>query len=236
MKHLPYERQGLSQHAESGIIEFLLAGIHQPRKNFVEIGFGTGTQNMTLDLLAKGYSGIGIDGRDWDPSVDQRWPDQLTKIQQMITPDSILNFIPENLRQPDFFSIDIDSFDYEVTKALLEAKFRPAVACCEINQYFGHEWGSFPYVENAIKKTYDRKFAYGCGLEKYNHLWATYGYEFFTIDTSAVNGFWIDPTQVVVDMTVPRHQDLHEVDTTVLKQQLAKHWYWQDKISTIYQK
>ena len=85
MKHLLYERQGFSQNAETGIIEYMLAGMSDPKKTFVEIGFGDGTQNMTLDLLHQGYCGVGIDGWDWGPSVVERWPDQLIKIQQMIS-------------------------------------------------------------------------------------------------------------------------------------------------------
>ena len=42
MKHLPYERQGFSQNAETGIIEYMLAGILNSKKTFVEIGFGDG--------------------------------------------------------------------------------------------------------------------------------------------------------------------------------------------------
>lgn len=235
MKHLPYERQGFSQNGETGIIEYLLAGIHTPDKTFVEIGFGDGTQNMTLDLLHQGYRGVGIDGHDWDESVTERWEQQLIKVREMITPDSVLDRIPQQYMRPDFFSLDIDSFDYLVAQNLLSAGFRPAVVCCEINCNFGTQWASFPYVPNAVKKTYNRKFHYGCSLPKYQALWSSYGYEFFTVDTRAVNAFWFDPVRVKVDTTVTRHVTLDAVDTNIIREQIQQHWFWHDKSQEIYQ-
>jgi hypothetical protein len=38
MKRLPYEQQGFSQNDETGIIEYMLAGISDTKKTFVEIG------------------------------------------------------------------------------------------------------------------------------------------------------------------------------------------------------
>ena len=231
---LPYERKGHSQHTETGIIEFMLAGIHAPEKTFVEIGFGDGTENMTLDLLHIGYSGVGIDGYDWNPAVTERWPGQLIKIQQMITPRTVLDHIPIGFMSPDFFSLDIDSFDYEIAKKLLESGFAPAVVCCEINKKFGNDKASFPYIETN-DEIYDRKFCYGCSLSKYNDLWSKHGYEFFTVDTSAVNGFWFDPKKVTLDMSVLRHLHLRNIDTSYIKTGLADHWFWKDKLNLLYQ-
>jgi hypothetical protein len=232
---LPYERKGHSQHTETGIIEFMLAGVHNPKKTFVEIGFGDGTENMTLDLLHLGYSGVGIDGYDWNPTVVERWPDQLIKIQEMITPRTVLDHIPIGLMTPDFFSLDIDSFDYEIAKVLLQSGFAPAVVCCEINKKFGDEWASFPYIKDAGDDIYDRKFSYGCSLSKYKDLWSKHGYEFFTVDTTAVNGFWFDPKKVTLDMTVLRHLDLGNIDTSYIKDGLASHWFWKNNLNLLYQ-
>jgi hypothetical protein len=55
----------------------------------------------------------------------------------MISPGDVAQYIPEQYWQPDFFSLDIDSFDYEVASTLLKSGFRPAVVCCEINKNFG---------------------------------------------------------------------------------------------------
>ena len=234
MNHLPYERQGFSQNAETGIIELLLSGLAVPQHTFVEIGFGDGTQNMTLDLLHKGYRGIGIDGHDWAPEVTQHWPGQLIKIKQMITPDTVLDLITPEYQTPDFFSLDIDSFDYEVSRNLLGAGFAPAVVCCEINQHFGGEWASFPFIADAVKKTYNRKFHYGCSLAKYQALWKAHGYEFFTIDTRAVNAFWFDPRRATADLDLPRHTDLGAIDTDIIRDQIKQHWFWHDRGPEIY--
>lgn len=235
MRNLPYERQGFSQNHETGIIELLLSGLAAPQRTFVEIGFGDGTQNMTLDLLHQGYHGIGIDGHDWADCVTEHWDAQLIKIKQMITPVTVLDLITDAYMQPDFFSLDIDSFDYEVARNLLAQGFAPAVVCCEINQHFGAEWASFPYIADAKKKTYDRKFHYGCSLPKYQALWHGHGYEFFTVDTQAVNAFWFDPKRVTVDLTLPRHQDLDAIDPNIIRNHIQQHWFWHDRSQEIYQ-
>jgi len=107
---------------------------------------------------------------------------------------------------------------------------------CEINKHFGNDWGSFPYVENPVKKvTYNRRFLFGCSLSKYKDLWSQYGYEYFTFDTRGVNAFWFHPDRVSIDLDVPRNQTLDEIDTSVLKQQIADHQYWGNKQNEIYQ-
>ena len=114
---LPYERQGHSQFGETGIIELLLAGLRDPHQTFVEIGFGTGNQNMTMDLLDRGYRGVGVDGREWEPDTPNRWGDAVTKLKQMITAEDIVDVLrPVADWNTDFFSLDIDSFDYEKYK------------------------------------------------------------------------------------------------------------------------
>ena len=157
---LPYERQGHSQFGETGIIELLLAGLRDPHQTFVEIGFGTGNQNMTMDLLDRGYRGVGVDGREWEPDTPNRWGDAITKLKQMITPDDIVDVLrPVADWNADFFSLDIDSFDYDIARVLLEAGFRPAVICVEINKHFGSTTqAGFPYIANVRKKTYDRRY------------------------------------------------------------------------------
>ena len=72
-------------------------------------------------------------------------------------------------------------------------------------------------------------------MSKYKDLWSQYGYEFFTFDTRAVNAFWFHPDQVNLDLDVPRNQTLDEIDTSIIKQQIADHQYWNNKQNEIYQ-
>jgi hypothetical protein len=228
---LPYEYQFSSQHREDGIIDLLCSHIRDPDHQAIEIGSGTGEQNMIRNLVEnRGYHGVGHDLRPaaWShPDYEHR--NCTVSIDHM---GSLIESWPT--RTPDFFSLDIDSFDYEVASTLLKSGFRPATVCCEINRHFGNDWGSFPYIENAAKHTYNRKYYYGCSLSKYKHLWSQYGYEFFTFDTRAVNAFWIHKDRVNIDLTVPRNCTLDTVDTSIIKQQIANHQFWKDHQPDIY--
>jgi hypothetical protein len=232
---LPYERQGHSQFGETGIIELLLAGLQDPHQTFVEIGFGTGNQNMTMDLLDRGYRGIGVDARDWEPDTPNRWGDAITKLKQMIIPDDIVDVLrPVADWNTDFFSLDIDSFDYDIAYALLQAGFRPAVVCVEINKHFGPiTQASFPYIANARKKTYDRRYFCGASLSKYTKLWEHHGMKFFTLNSiSNHNAFYYDPARV----TIPNVPVLSQIDVELqdIKTMIQEHWCWKDHEQTIY--
>jgi hypothetical protein len=251
---LPYETQGHSQFGETGIIELLLSGLRDPHQTFVEIGFGTGNQNMTMDLLDRGYRGVGVDGREWEPDTPNRWGDAITKLKQMITTEDIVDVLrPVADWNTDFFSLDIDSFDYEVARVLLEAGFRPAVVCVEINPHFGSATqASFPYIPNVKKKTYDRRYFRGASLSKYTKLWQHYGMEFFTLNSiSYHNAFYYDPARVarpdvpVIEQVNQNHfdwlltpeqpsPDLVLYDDTELRKMISEHWFWKDHQQTIY--
>jgi len=232
---LPYEKQGYSQFGETGIIELLLKGLQDPHRTFVEIGFGTGNQNMTMDLLDRGYRGVGVDGREWEPDTPNRWGDSITKLKQMITPDDIVDVLrPVADWHTDFFSLDIDSFDYDIARALLEAGFRPAVVCVEINKHFGSTiQAGFPYIANVRKKTYDRRFFCGASLTKNTKLWEHYGMKFFTLNSiSNHNAFYYDPARV----TIPDVPVLSQIDVELqdIKTMIQEHWFWKDHEQTIY--
>ena len=240
---LPYEYQGHSQFGETGIIELMLAGVKDPHKTFVEIGFGTGNQNMTMDLLDRGYTGVGVDGRDWDPDTPNRWGNSITKIQQMITVDDVVDLLkPVADWQCDFFSLDIDSFDYEVAKLLLESGFKPAVVCVEINPNFGSTTkASFPYIPDVKKKTYTRRHFSGASLSKYTQLYETHGLKFFTLNSvSYHNAFYYDPARVSLpDVPVITQIQDNEFDSVIyneteLRKMIAEHAFWKDYQDVIF--
>lgn len=233
---LPYERKGLSQHRETGIIELMLSSMLDPQKTFVEIGFGDGTENMTLDLLQQGYRGIGIDGRNWAPDVKHRYPDQLIKVECIVTPVSVGEHISADFLAPDFFSLDIDSFDFEVAKVLLDAGFAPAVVCCEINKKFGNDYASFPFVPEPPGRIYGRKYFYGCSLSKYQALWSQHGYEFFTTDRTATNAFWFDPTKVDIDRSLPTLNRVAGYDPAIIRKLIEADSFWHHNMDVIYQR
>ena len=215
---LPYECQFSSQHREDGIIDLLCSHIQEPNYQAIEIGSGNGEQNMIRNLIEnRNYHGIGHDMHNpvWahDHYEHRTGPvilgqlDQLTKSWPTLT--------------PDFFSLDIDSFDFWVLKDLLHNfDFRPAVMCLEYISYYGPEWVC------AVKPNLRKYKVSACGtsLSAYQQLAKQFGYEFFTVDTCGVNVFFYLPEkmkdiQSLADL--PRHA----------WRQYPRHATWQETLN-----
>jgi hypothetical protein len=193
---LPYEKKLHSQHGESGIIELLTDNIIDTNKIFLEIGWGNGLGNMTIDLLEKNWSGTGVDLFD-EPHPDAKITDKFTYIKLKIEPGNVYEALKNIPRDFDFFSLDIDSYDFEISKTLLELEYRPKVCCLEFNPRFGPDIeASFPYKVQPKKKLYRKYGIYGSSIKKYIKLWESYGYRFFTYDSSLTNLFFYDPMKL----------------------------------------
>jgi hypothetical protein len=187
---LPYESQVSSQHREDGIIDLLCSHVKNPNHWAIEIGSGTGEQNMIRNLVEnRGYNGIGHDinqPRWLHPCYDHRVGNvTLGHLDQLVG-----NW---PTRTPDFFSLDIDSFDFWVLKDLLyNYNFRPAVMCLEYLSYYGSDW-----ICTVRPDLHKYKIATcGASLNAYQQLTKQFGYEFFTVDTCGVNGFFYLPDRM----------------------------------------
>ena len=186
---LPYEYQFSSQHREDGIIDLLCARIHNPDYFAIEIGSGNGEQNMIRNLVEnRGYRGIG---HDLQPA---RWLHEKYEHRICAVALGKLDTLVESwpTRTPDFFSLDIDSFDFWVLKDLLyNHDFRPAVMCLEYLSYFRD------LIASARPDLGEYKLAaLGCSLGAYQLLTERFGYQFFTVDTCGVNGFFYLPSRL----------------------------------------
>lgn len=235
---LPYERQIISsQHGEDGIIELMCQHIKTPDQKFLEIGWGTGGQNMTITLLDQGWSGIGIDKRPM--LMEDRWSGRFVKLNELVFPNSIVDMLSSYniLSNPDFFSLDIDSFDYDVASVLLNVGFRPKIVCVEINPRFGASaMASYPYIVSKKGiKLYNKFYYGGCSLSKYQEFWNRYDYEFFTIDSSQVNAFFYHRESCNPIQGIPTlKNDYISNDDTQMLEEISKHDFWKDKIDLIY--
>jgi hypothetical protein len=186
---LPYESQFSSQHREDGIIDLLCARIHNPDYCAIEIGSGNGEQNMIRNLVEnRGYRGIGHDLQSarW---LHEKYEHRICAVA-LGELDTLVQSWPT--RTPDFFSLDIDSFDFWVLKDLLyNHDFRPAVMCLEYLSYFRDQVASARPDLGKYKLP-----ALGCSLGAYQRLTERFGYRFFTVDTCGVNGFFYLPSRL----------------------------------------
>jgi len=185
---LPYECKKFSQHGEDGIIDTLLKHIVKKDYTFLEIGFGNGkVTNMSKNLLFNhNYTGIGVDMADAVYGYENT---NLTYVQSKVDIQNCLDLINEKNMYCDFFSLDIDSYDFDILQKLFESGFCPKIICVEINRGFGKSVASFPFKEDA-KRLYNKSYFHGCSLNKYKKYLSKKGYNFFTLDSSGVNAFF----------------------------------------------
>jgi hypothetical protein len=184
MIRLPYEKKVYSQHHEDGILEFLVDIVQPTNRTFLEIGWGNGMTNCCRYLLQDlGFSGTGFDARE----SKLKHP-SLTTHAKMLTLNDVEFVLGAQGLSPAVFSLDIDSFDWHLLKAMLDQGFRPSVIVHEYNSHFGPEWSySRRYGADTV---YDPKVRFGASLAAYGKLLHPY-YQFVTVDSSGVNAFWI---------------------------------------------
>jgi len=152
-----------SQSNEDEIIAEIFGCIGDGAKRFVEFGAGKGTQNNTIALLLKGWSGTWIEPHkrrmNYARSLFGSYPVEI--IRKMIVPKNVNRFVTDPL---DFLSIDIDGNDYAVWEAVTA---KPRVVCIE----------------------YDAEK--GSSLEKMQELAERKGYIFERCSASGVNAFFV---------------------------------------------
>jgi hypothetical protein len=233
---LSYEEKITSQNGEDGIIKELVSAIKFPNKTFLEIGWGDGGANMTINLMKQGWSGVGVDAADPLPNTTNY--NNFKHFQEYVYPDTCKKYLEGIPLDCDFFSLDIDSFDYDISKKLLESGFRPKTVCVEINARFGPSAiGSFPYVDKGVfkKKLYRKTNWFGCSLEKYRVLWKNYGYTYFGYDSSATNAFFYHTESCnFIDLPILSDLEFPYKDDKTMRDLVAGHQYWVDKQELIF--
>lgn len=199
-----HEAKVYSQYGEDGILLFLFSKIGAPHKTFVEFGVNDGRECNTANLsLNFGWRGLLIEG---DPTAYRRADafykslltgaarERVRIVPGLALPENINGLLRDNgmAGEIDLLSIDIDSFDYWVWKAIDAAA--PRVVVMEYNGIFG------PYrpVTIPYDKSFDRfrahrgGYYYGTALAALVKLGAEKGYAFVGCETSGgVNAFFV---------------------------------------------
>jgi hypothetical protein len=181
---LPYEQHVFSQHGEDGILEFLSSFVDQPNKTFLEIGWGNGSVNCCRNLLENlNFSGTGVDAKQ---SVITH--KNLTTVAQYISLDDVDFLISLEGKEPTVFSLDIDSFDWHLLKAMLGKGFSPKIICHEYNSILGPDHAISRKYGSTVN--YDKRTLFGASMPAFSKILEKH-YNFVTVDSSGVNAFWI---------------------------------------------
>jgi len=198
-----WEFSGFSQNGEDGILDYLCQRLTQPNRYFIEIGASNGLENNTSWLaIGRRYSGLMIDGDPAKVAECQQtfarlnWALQFATL--MINRDNLdeLGRLAL-LRNPDVFSLDIDSVDYYVAEALLQNGFRPRIFIVEYNSAFGPERSvTVPYkVPFNRHREHPTGYYFGVSVMALRHLFDRFGYRFVTVDANGVNAVFADPAE-----------------------------------------
>jgi hypothetical protein len=186
------EFKKFSQNGEDGIIHFLHSKLPRRNYRFVEVGCADGMECNSRFLLESGWSGVGIDA---DQRKIERFKkmefDQATLIAERVTLKTIPRLYEKFPESPDFFSLDIDSFDYFIADWLFRNGFRPKIICVETNTFLRGcvtvEY-KLPFSRYGIQPAYGLYF--GASEEAWKHLFK--GYKCCGFDSSYTNCFFID--------------------------------------------
>lgn len=193
-----WEFSAFSQNGEDGIVAHLLSCLHETNRYFVEVGASDGLENNTSFLaLSKKHCGLMVDGNGEKLGRAKRFVGPLNwgvdYLELFVEPGNIDRLLSRCLfREPDFFSLDIDSNDYFVMAALLASDFRPKVVCVEFNSAFGpQKTVSIPYTPGLDYLTFhESQLYYGASVMAWRTLFAEHGFRFVTVDSRGVNAFF----------------------------------------------
>lgn len=187
----PLVKQGytvFSQFDEDGIIAELCRRINFERGYFLELGVGDGTENNTLNLLAKGWKGCWLGGQSLiDPNFVQskklrfqkQWIDENNVLQiiQDLTPDKF-----------DLISVDLDGNDLNIWEKLL-SNYHPKIAIAEYNGRFDPLtiW-NMPYNES---HKWGGDLNFGASLLSLTTLFKRFGYTAVATSLNGTNVFFV---------------------------------------------
>ena len=172
-----------SQFDEDGILLEILRRLDLDAGTFIEIGVGEGTENNTLILLARGWSGSWLGGESlaWIPSGKR-----LNFRQAFVTAENVLDLLPG--ASCDVLSVDIDGNDYWVAKALL-GHVAPRVVIVEYNPKFPPPV-SFVMPYDAAH-LWDGSDYHGASLAAWSELFGRHGYVPVCCSYMGTNAFFV---------------------------------------------
>ncbi len=175
---LPYEKKVYSQNGEDGVIEEIFKRIGTGSKFAVEFGVESGDECNTRLLAERGWRVLQMDG-DGGPSIEKEY----------ITAENVnevfkKHHVPYDL---DLLSIDIDSNDFWVWKAL--DGYRPRVVIIEYNAHFAPCDSCAVRYDPAL--TWDGSRYFGASLLALYRLGQKKGYDLIYCEHTGVNAFFV---------------------------------------------
>lgn len=184
-----YERKVYSQQGEDGIIARIFDVIGTDTKIAVDIGAYDGriTSNV-MNLEDAGWHAVKFEGGD---IADTEEAKKNGVHKHWVTRENVAELleryeVPHNF---DFLSLDIDSIDYWVLEALLNAGYKPRAMVTEYNGTYGPVLPvitRYPIEPGKLWGDY-----YGASLAAFYYLLKDHGYRLIYCENEGVNAFWV---------------------------------------------
>jgi hypothetical protein len=186
MKLRDVEYSKFSQNGEDGIIDHLVERLVACENRFLEIGCGNGKENNTTNLVELGWCGRVYDAKQ--KRIDEYKARKFKRVEaECLWVNSDIAGTIVRQEHVDVFSLDIDSTDWHVMRAMLCKGFAPSIAVLEYNATFMDRSVTVPTrMRHALKDIY-----YGASVSAWCRLMVAYGYKFVTVDSKGVNAFFL---------------------------------------------
>jgi len=194
-----FESAIFSQNGEDGILRFLFYKIKTTNKYFVEFGSADNIENNTKTLQLLGWKGLLMDGVYSSNRV----------MKEIVNAENIENlFLKYNVPEKfDLLSIDIDSNDYWVWKAIV--KYKPRVVVIEYNSSLGYE--------DSLTIKYDPNYwwndntnYFGASLKALAKLGQLKNYQLVCCDLKGFNAFFV-LNEEIPKLNLDLNQNLNEI-------------------------
>lgn len=179
-----YEKSIYSQNGEDGVLEKIFSLLGTKKGYCVEFSAMDGlVWSNTLNLRNQNWKCLLMSTGDENLEINLH--------KECVTPENIEELFKKYGVPKDFdlVSIDIDSMDWYVWRALGK-QYRPKVVLIEYNQYFGNKLDYVVAYDPFF--IWDNKSMYfGASLEAYYLLGKDLGYTLVYVENQGVNAFFI---------------------------------------------
>lgn len=167
-----HEKKIFSQGKQDGVIEYICDNIKVKNKFCVEFGYDSNSltqkyPNTTNLILNKGWNHLLLDSDYHNPKINL--------YKHLLTSDNICNLFGKyNVPlEPGYISINVDSIDLWLFKALL-SKYKACFYSVEMNSNFPIDYAiTFP---NDTKELWEKDRVYGASLKALNIVANDNGY------------------------------------------------------------
>jgi hypothetical protein len=198
LDEIPTHSQKLyaSQAGQDGILRYIFDMIGRTNRVYVEFGFNVPDYfpdcgaNTGYLRVHEGWTGVCFDTENENPSIGL-W-------KERITAENVVDiFTQYNIpKDVDYVSIDIDSIDLWVFKALISSgTYRPRVISVEFNTHFelGESWS---VINDPTICWKNNDWVHGASLSALHQVGAAYGYTLvaceFTLDAFFIRSDLLD--------------------------------------------